>query len=387
MILAKDVPVAVADVPMAFNQDMKAVLFKSEVEPLFVLYSMISQKEELNRVIGSTAHGTRRVGTESLAAWELPCPPVSEQLAIAQALSAVQEARNTRQRELTLERERKAALMQHLFTHGSRGESTKQTEMGKIPASWNIIPLGELLRERLRNGHSANATNTGEGVRTLTLTAVTKNDFSINNTKLTCADPEMVAHLWLQPGDILVERANTPEYVGLASLYRGSKGFAIYPDLMTRVRVDESRVSSPFLTQFLLTDCFAGTSVTKRTKLPATFPRSTIIPLHSCRWRFRPYLSSRFCGVWGYSGYERTQDRGNGHGEQAQASSCYRQGNRAGAGTLVGRGRPALGGAALGDADRREAGPDSPAPDEDEMGIGVAERPADARHRVTDPAA
>ena len=46
-----------------------------------------------------------------------------------------------RQRELVLERERKAALMEHLFTHGTRGEATKQSEIGEIPESWAVRPL------------------------------------------------------------------------------------------------------------------------------------------------------------------------------------------------------------------------------------------------------
>jgi type I restriction enzyme S subunit len=76
-------------------------------------------------------------------------------------------------------------------------------------------------------------------VRTLTLTAVTKGDFSEKNTKITSADPRKVADLWLEPGDILVERSNAPELVGTSCQYRGPKNYAIFPDLMIRARVNE----------------------------------------------------------------------------------------------------------------------------------------------------
>lgn len=177
-----------------------------------------------------------------------------EQRAIAHVLRTVQQAREARQREIELERERKAALMQHLFTHGMLGEPRKQTEIGEMPESWQVVRLGDRLRERVKNGHSAQATNTMEGVRTLTLSAVTRRDFSLENTKLTVADPAKVKDLWLQPGDIFVERANTLEFVGLAALYNGATDFAIYPDLMTRVRVKEDEVDSHFAIEFLLTD-------------------------------------------------------------------------------------------------------------------------------------
>ena len=65
-------------------------------------------------------------------------PPLPEQRAIAHILRAVQAAREARQREVSLERERKAALMAHLFTHGTRGEPTKQTPIGEMPVSWEV---------------------------------------------------------------------------------------------------------------------------------------------------------------------------------------------------------------------------------------------------------
>jgi type I restriction enzyme, S subunit len=43
--------------------------------------------------------------------------------------------------------------------------------------------------------------------------------------------------LWLQAGDLLIERSNSPELVGTARLYRGPEKYAIFPDLLIRVRV------------------------------------------------------------------------------------------------------------------------------------------------------
>jgi type I restriction enzyme, S subunit len=115
-----------------------------------------------------------------------------------------------------------------------------------VAGPWPIVPLETLLREPLRNGHSAKAAHDGTGVRTLTLSAVTKGDFSEQNTKLTTADPARVHQLWLEPGDILIERSNTPELVGTAALYRGPRNWAIFPDLLIRVRVSDD-VLPPFL--------------------------------------------------------------------------------------------------------------------------------------------
>jgi type I restriction enzyme, S subunit len=100
---------------------------------------------------GST--GRQRLSPITLANWEILLPPLSEQCAIARVLRTVQDAIQARRREVALERERKAALMQHLFTHGTRGEQTKVTEIGEMPESWRVVQLGDLC-ELLQYGTS-----------------------------------------------------------------------------------------------------------------------------------------------------------------------------------------------------------------------------------------
>jgi type I restriction enzyme S subunit len=100
-----------------------------------------------------------------------------------------------------------------------------------------VAPFRNLLREPLRNGHSAKASGDGSGVPTLTLSAVTHDSFTSENVKQTVADPAKVQDLWLEPDDILIERSNTPELVGTAALFPGPRGFAIFPDLMIRARL------------------------------------------------------------------------------------------------------------------------------------------------------
>jgi type I restriction enzyme, S subunit len=100
------------------------------------------------------------------------------------------------------------------------------------------IRLGDVLREPLRNGHSAKADPLGT-IPVLTLTAVTLDDFGTHNIKMTAANPKRVRDLWIQPGDLLIERSNTRELVGTACLYRGRPNLAVYPDLVIRARVDD----------------------------------------------------------------------------------------------------------------------------------------------------
>jgi hypothetical protein len=61
------------------------------------------------------------------------------------------------------------------------------------------------------------------------------------------------SHLWLQPGDILLQRANTLEYLGVSIVYEGALFEFIYPDLMMKCRANE-RVLPNFLHYLLLSE-------------------------------------------------------------------------------------------------------------------------------------
>ena len=84
------------------------------------------------------------ISPSSIAQILIPLPPLPEQRAIAHVLQTIQEAKSTRQRELALERERKVALMDYLFSYGTKGEPRKQTEVGNIPESWEVVRLEDV---------------------------------------------------------------------------------------------------------------------------------------------------------------------------------------------------------------------------------------------------
>lgn len=118
-------------------------------------------------------------------------------------------------------------------------------------AVWNsggeIRAIGRILREPMRNGRSDRATKDGTGTRTLTLTAVTQRDFSDRYTKMTTTPPAAAQGLWLESGDVFVQRSNTPDLVGSSAIYEGPGGWAIFPDLLIRLRTDLTQVIPGYL--------------------------------------------------------------------------------------------------------------------------------------------
>ncbi len=196
------------------------------------LYYMLSSptiRREISRRATGTKDSMRNVSQETLASIHVQVPPLAEQDRIVAALED--------------HLSRVAAADQSIFTGLRRALRLRQSIVDHVfndVSGASMERLASLLAEPLRNGHSARASDTGEGIRTLTLTAVTRSEFTESNTKHTVADPSRVRDLWLRPGDILVERANTPELVGISALYTGPSGCAIYPDLIIRVRVNEA---------------------------------------------------------------------------------------------------------------------------------------------------
>ena len=108
----------------------------------FLFYLLLHNKKKIEaKGYGSTFKSINKAAVND---FQVVLPPFPEQRAIAHILGAIQEAKAARQREIELERERKAALMDHLFSYGTKGEPRKQTEIGEIPESWEVVRLEKL---------------------------------------------------------------------------------------------------------------------------------------------------------------------------------------------------------------------------------------------------
>lgn len=181
-------------------------------------------------VEGATGSHTRAKSGPILEQ-QVPVPPVAEQERI---VAAIDEHLS-----------RLGAANVALRSSGCRLEIL-QRRLVDAAVEGEPVRLGDMLREPLRNGLSARASQNGS-IRVATLTAVTEAAFVEANTKLIEPPARSVDDLWMQPGDIYIQRSNTPELVGTAALFDGPPDWAIFPDLLIRVRVDLSRVEPAYL--------------------------------------------------------------------------------------------------------------------------------------------
>jgi type I restriction enzyme S subunit len=106
----------------------------------------------INPFIGGDARG--KLTKAILIQLAIPLPPLPEQKKIAHILSTVQRAIEVQERIIQTTTELKKALMHKLFTEGLRGEPQKQTEIGPVPESWEVVQLGEIAKiERGKFSH------------------------------------------------------------------------------------------------------------------------------------------------------------------------------------------------------------------------------------------
>ena len=73
-------------------------------------------------------------------------PRIPEQRKIAGVLGLVQRAMEQQERLIALTAELKKALLHQLFTQGLRGGPQKQTEIGPVPQSWEVVTIGDLFK-------------------------------------------------------------------------------------------------------------------------------------------------------------------------------------------------------------------------------------------------
>jgi type I restriction enzyme S subunit len=157
MGLAKDLPVATAKRPMAFNQDVKALVPRTGLSGLFLRSAIYHAKDRLLSRIVPSAHGTMTLNLDDVENLSILVPAnPAEAEAIASVLDLVQRAISTEKHQLEVTIDFKRAAMRELFTRGLRGEAQRETEIGPAPESWEVVKLGSL--GRVGNGSTPKKT-------------------------------------------------------------------------------------------------------------------------------------------------------------------------------------------------------------------------------------
>ncbi|MDU4959628.1 MAG: restriction endonuclease subunit S [Sporomusaceae bacterium] len=92
MILAHTFPVAITGMPVAINQDMKAILVSSDFDVRYVFYWLKYQSSHIVSITEESSHGTKRLALEVLGALSIPKVPIKKQQSLVNKINIIAAA-------------------------------------------------------------------------------------------------------------------------------------------------------------------------------------------------------------------------------------------------------------------------------------------------------
>ena len=230
------------------------LVFKAKTVSLNDFLVFLIHSEEFIRHAKATTSGVQhpRTSWESLKEFKFLLPPIDEQKKIAYILNTVQTAIEQQDKLIKTTTELKKALMQKLFTEGTKGEKQKQTEIGLVPESWIIQPF-ETTGEVVYGIQAAVASNLKPvGHKILTNKNITI-DGNIDLDKINYFVLKTKRHFdtVLKKGDLLFNwRSGSKEHVGKTAIFNLDEGEYVHSSFILRIRVNESHNAS-FLFYYL----------------------------------------------------------------------------------------------------------------------------------------
>ncbi len=161
MALAKRLPVAMVTQAVAFNQDIKAIEPHPGVSSKYLLYALLAFEGPILALTDEAAHGTKRLETDLLRGFRIPCPSIANQQRIADFLDA-ENARidavvdqRRRQAQLLVARRGSlvfAAISGTLGPQGGRRRPSAAPWLSTLPEGWSELKLTRVAR--LGSGHT-----------------------------------------------------------------------------------------------------------------------------------------------------------------------------------------------------------------------------------------
>lgn len=199
-VLKHSLPVAVNRLPVAINQDMKALVCDGDLDADFLARFIKSQSFVILRWVRATTADNFPV--DKLKELEVPLPPIAEQRRIAQALGRVEMLRTKRRSALA----QLETLIQAIFLDMFGDPVTN-------PKGWPRIPLADAYWYQEGPGVRTWQFRT-EGVKLLNVGNIEKDgSLNLGKTNRYLAEEEAFGryrHFLVDPGDLVIASSGVP---------------------------------------------------------------------------------------------------------------------------------------------------------------------------------
>lgn len=234
------------------STDIIVMRSNSEILSEFLAF-LVHSDQFVNRAKATTSGVNHpRTAWSKLKPFLIPVPPLSEQQKIAALLSAVQRAIEQQEQLIVLVTELKKALMYKLFTEGTLSEKQKQTEIGLVPESWEVVPLTLLIADRLQNGAFVKKPVFGKGFLFANVVDMYRDVYLDYRQLKRINVPEVnIDQYFLNNDDLLVVRSSLKrEGIGQNCIVKAPPERVFYDCHLIRVVPDKDKVLPEFLSYF-----------------------------------------------------------------------------------------------------------------------------------------
>ena len=199
MSLAKEFRVAITKRDVTFNQDLKALLPTSVLNPVYLFFYLLSQNHAIRDSASEAAHGTKKLDMPVLEQWPIPIPPLATQQKIAAILSTYDDLIANNQRRITLLERMAEDLYREWFVRlRFPGHEDVKVEKG-VPQGWEFVELHQIATI---NGTSLKKGKEPERILYIDISAVTTNQIA-ELTEMALVDAPGRARRLVKHGDVI----------------------------------------------------------------------------------------------------------------------------------------------------------------------------------------
>jgi type I restriction enzyme, S subunit len=146
MSLAKEFRVSITKREVAFNQDLKAFACEPDIDPEFLFYALRACRERIRDLASDASHGTKRLETEVLSAFQIPVPRTKDvQHGIVAILSAYDDLIENNRRRIALLDDAALQLYREWFVRLRFPGHRHACIINGVPTGWDCVPFDAAL--------------------------------------------------------------------------------------------------------------------------------------------------------------------------------------------------------------------------------------------------
>ena len=227
-------------------------------------YYVLSNKELTN--LGYSRH------FKLVKEMKFPLPPLKEQEKIADILSTADDKIDAIASQIQKAETLKRGLLQKLLSEGIGHSEFKDSELGKIPASWEVIPFIELADKKVKHSFTGGPFGsdlksehyTNEGVRVIQLQNIGDGSFLNHDFVYTSEKKaEALKTCQIYPNDIILAKMAEP--VARACIIPNIESKYLMCSDGIRLHIDKSKYDTHFIFQSINHNRFRNIAIARST--------------------------------------------------------------------------------------------------------------------------